>query len=988
MDALFTFIRKKIFLITLIAICISQVTFAQRGNQSTLQDRTAQNEMLRKTNREELLRISDHLENNWAERKRNVEEFAKKNNIEIRRELPNGKVIQLVDIENGQPLFYTTHNTGAAQTTKANQLWTGGNLGLNLDGSSLPPIGVWDAGAVLSVHQEFINGNNSRITQKDNATVVSNHATHVSGTIAASGVNAKAKGMASNAQLYAYDWSNDAAEMATAAADGMLISSHSYGFTYGWSGNTWYGNTNISTLEDYRFGFYSTHSRNWDNIAYNAPYYLIVKSAGNDRNEGPVNGAYPKDGYPDGYDCIGTDAIGKNILTVGSVSQVSNYSNPSDVLMSSNSGWGPVDDGRIKPDVVGKGVLLYSTTGSSVSGYATMSGTSMATPNVAGTLALLQEYYMQLNGRFMRSATLKALTIHTTDEAGPAPGPDYMFGWGLVNAERAAGLINTDHTDNTSIQELTLENNNSYQIEVYSDGNQPLKATIVWTDPAGKAQSPSLDSMTPALVNDLDLIISGNNSNFYPWKLDRDNPSAPATRNSKNFVDNVEVVMIDNPVPGIYTIKISHEGTLSADQAFSLIISGAQNKVDLAPIAEFSADRITINVGEHVQFNNLTNNDSASYLWEFSGTELLFSTEPNPNVKYISEGIFDVKLTVTDSYGSDTITKAGYITVNAALVLPKFTASATLIYEGETVNFTDQSLNSPISWNWTFQGGTPSASSDQNPSVNYNKAGVYNVKLVVSNSTGNSEILKESYIIVENEEDSSYPEISSLNPNNEWINSVSIGSFNNRNSGPSTYTDFTHQRIMLNEGTSYTIALTPEYSGPRNPINWKIWIDYNNDMIFNEQEEVIFSSTNTRNLIKGRITIPNGVGPIVTRMRIAMSFEEIPISSGSFARGEVEDYTVEISAKASSSSENHDLSFDITSSRVFPNPVSDKLFIHLNNWEPNCMVRLTDLAGRIVYNSTSTDNLKMIDVSDFKKGLYVLTVTDGKNIDSHKVAVH
>lgn len=739
--------RQKALLSGLL-ILLTFPIFAQRVDPAVKIDKDAPREVLKETNREELLRISQTLETQYISRRKAVEEFARKNNIEIRKELPNGKVIQLMDVENGHPWFYVTHNTGAATTTRANQLMSGGSLGLNLDGSSIPPIGVWDAGLVLSSHQEFMSGEKSRVIQKDDATSISNHATHVVGTLIANGTTAKAKGMVSNATVYAYNWSLDAAEMAAAAAEGMLISNHSYGYTYGWLGSNWYGNANISDKEDYRFGFYSTVTRTWDNIAYNAPYYLIVKSAGNDRNEGPTDGAYPKDGYPDGFDCIGTDAIGKNILTVGNVSQVSNYTGPSSVTMSSNSAWGPADDGRIKPDVVGKGVMVYSATGSSSTAYATMSGTSMASPNVAGTLALLQEYYMQLNGSYMRSATLKGLTIHTTDEAGPADGPDYMFGWGLVNAERAAQVISANQTNSISIQELTLTNNGTYLLEVYSDGTQPLKATIVWTDPAGRALPASLDPETPALVHDLDLLISGNNTNYFPWKLDKNNPAAPATRNSKNFVDNVEVVLIDNPTPGVYTIKVSHDGSLTANQDFSLIITGARKNTVTAPIADFVADKTTITIGDYVQFSNLSANNPTSYKWEFSGAEVTASSEANPKVKFVSSGTFTIKLTATNSAGSNTKTRQGYITVQTAPLKADFSASKTFISEGETITFSDKSLNNPSKWNWTFEGGNPSTSTAQNPTVTYAKAGVYNVTLKVTNTNSTDELTKTGYIAV------------------------------------------------------------------------------------------------------------------------------------------------------------------------------------------------------------------------------------------------
>ena len=738
MKFLQTPIRYRMLVLLLLATSVVK-------GQITQPDYVQNTNYRNQTNIRVLQNLRDKNASEWSERQIRIEKYANENRIQIRRELPDGNVIELVDVTNDFPWFYSTHNSGAATTTRADRLYSGGGMGLNLDGSSLPSIGVWDAGAVLTSHQEF----DGRATQADNSNSVSNHATHVSGTLIAKGVTAKARGMAYGARLNAYDWTNDNSEMAEAAAGGMVISSHSYGYTYGWNGDKWYGNPTISKTEDYRFGFYSSYTKTWDDIAYNAPYYLIVKSAGNDRgNKGPDGSEYPADGGNDGFACIGTDAVGKNVLTVGAVNQVSSYSSPSSVSMYASSSWGPVDDGRIKPDVVGKGVFVYSTSGSSNSAYATMNGTSMATPNVAGTLALLQEHYINLNGNPMRSATLKGLVIHTADETGPALGPDYMYGWGLVNGERAASVISARQVNDIHIQELQLKNGGSYQLELVSDGTEPLKASIVWTDPAGSVLSPSLDPSERTLVNDLDLRISKATSNFYPWSLDPYNPSAAATRYSKNYVDNVEVVLIENPAAGNYTLTVSHEGYMTANQNFSLIITGASKFEMSAPVADFTADKRNVTPGESIQFTNKSQQAPNSFKWEFTGPATLSSTLENPAVSFTQPGIYSAKLTVTNTAGSDTKIVQDYIAVNAPQVQANFSASATSVMEGSSVTFTDQSANNPTQWNWAFEGGTPSVSTQKNPVVSFSKAGSYGVTLKVSNDNSTDEILKSGYIQV------------------------------------------------------------------------------------------------------------------------------------------------------------------------------------------------------------------------------------------------
>jgi hypothetical protein len=553
---------------------------------------------------------------------------------------PDGTIASLNGLDDsGYPEYLITYNnTRAAATTNTTALWQGGSLGLNLSGRSEfmnGRLGIWEAGGnVLTTHEELIG----RVTIGDDERTPSSHATHVAGTMIASGVNPIARGMAFGAQLRAYGSSNDIAEMTTASNGGLLVSNHSYGTIAGWYNNSsrpgtadnprweWHGDPTVNGTVDWKFGFYDTRCRDLDRLVQASPYYLPVYAAANSRTQtGPAVGQpyWQRDiavqsGYRlvaarpdsissnDSYTTIPTAGNAKNILTVGAVNPIPNgYTRPADVVMSTFSSWGPTTDGRIKPDVVGNGVAVVSSTNTANNAYASLQGTSMATPNVSGTLFLLQELYGQQNqGNFMLAATLKALTIHTANEAGDAPGPDYRFGWGLLNAEQAGIVIlNRDRTH--VIREENLSQNQTFTLEVVASGNGPLKATIVWTDPEGTVlpvTRANVANRSPRLVNDLDLRILEGNTAHLPWILNPEQPNAAATRGD-NIRDNVEQVIVDNPIPGkTYTIRVTHKDVMRGNsQNFSLVVSGAGGAAYCASAPASNADsRI-----ENVTFANL-----------------------------------------------------------------------------------------------------------------------------------------------------------------------------------------------------------------------------------------------------------------------------------------------------------------------------------------------------------------------------------------------
>ena len=465
--------------------------------------------------------------------------------------MPNGGRAELVGVyENGKPKYYVTHNREGGITSRANKVHTGGGAGLDLNGQGMV-LGEWDGGAVRLSHPLLDN----RVTQVDVPPTYSDHSIHVAGTMigTADVVGGAATGMAPEAELLAHDWSSDSSEMIAAAANGLLVSNHSYG-------------ANIDNVPLWQLGFYNGTARGVDNIAYNAPYYLSVWSAGNDRQSGVNTG-------DSGYDYLTGRGVSKNNLVVAATMEVLNYTGPNSVNMSSFSSWGPTDDGRIKPDISAKGVSMYSSVGAS--NYANYNGTSMASPSVAGSIILLQQHYNNLNGEFMLSSTLRGLTLHTADEAGTSPGPDYRFGWGLINVERGAEVISNNGTTSVIIEE-ELENKEVYTFSVQSNGVEDLMVSLTWTDLPGNILPSGIEDVaTTSLINDLDIRVSKDGgSTYFPWKLDAANYAAPATKGD-NLVDNIEKVEIAGAT-GEYIIQVSHKGSALSDdvQAFSLIVTG------------------------------------------------------------------------------------------------------------------------------------------------------------------------------------------------------------------------------------------------------------------------------------------------------------------------------------------------------------------------------------------------------------------------------
>lgn len=517
----------------------------------------------------------------------------------------------------GKPLYYTTNNSDAAISTRTNFLHQGGGLNLNIEGQNMIAA-TWDEGPARLNHQEFMKAGESRINTPDASASnpESFHSTHVAGTVMAQGLNADAKGMAPQANLSSYDWDNDTQEVLNEGIqNGMLVTNHSYGIPV--SSN---GNTNPAWL----MGAYSSSSRQWDLIANAAKFTTITVSAGNDGNTSYSGG------LANGYDKLIGNKTSKNLLIVANAQNAIINPNGSGELLGTlfinpGSSQGPTDDGRIKPDITGNGTGVFSTSNVSNSAYATTSGTSMSAPNVAGSVLLLQQLYNDLNNEFMLASTVKALICHTADDAGN-PGPNPIFGWGLLNSKKAAETIIGDANDDPfySIGEFVLNNNETHTYEVAVTGVQKLEATIVWNDPAANAINGTLNSPSPRIVNDLDLKLTKGNEDFFPWKLSLDNVAGSAQKGVNN-VDNVEKVEIEG-ANGIYTIVVNHKGNLTNnEQEYSIVVTGGNVSLSNKSFesTEFSIWPNPAQNTLNVSFSNSISGEAKAEIFDITGRRVM-----------------------------------------------------------------------------------------------------------------------------------------------------------------------------------------------------------------------------------------------------------------------------------------------------------------------------------------------------------------------------
>jgi uncharacterized repeat protein (TIGR01451 family) len=433
----------------------------------------------------------------------------------------------------------------------------------NLSGAGVA-LGIWDGGSVDSNHDDFAG----RLTIGE-PSIVDEHATHVAGTMAGNGALSATRGgsasqwrgMAPSATMVSYDfYGNVISEHNNPInSQSIMLSQNSWGYVV----DSFFGNCSL-------YGDYASLAPDFDQIVTGlyGRGISVIFAAGNSRdsmdcglNVGPPSFA--------NYRSIGPPATAKNIITVGAI-------NSDDSSITDFSSWGPVDDGRIKPDLVAPGCeaggegFIKSTLPGDIYGNNLFCGTSMAAPAVSGVIALMIEDYRSRFGTNPLPSTLKAILLHTAQDLDDSSswynkGPDYASGYGRLQAQPAIDQI---RDGGFLVGEVSHGETNTYVFSL-PVGVNDVKLTLVWDDPAALANA------AVALVNDLDLVVHDPaDGRRFPWTLDAANPSVPAVQNTEDHVNVIEQVYADAGIqPGAWTVRVVGRNVPQGRQAFTLVYS-------------------------------------------------------------------------------------------------------------------------------------------------------------------------------------------------------------------------------------------------------------------------------------------------------------------------------------------------------------------------------------------------------------------------------
>ncbi|MCU0437233.1 MAG: S8 family serine peptidase [Raineya sp.] len=788
------------------------------------------------------------------------------------------------------------------------------------------------------------------------------HGDHVSGIIMGAGnINPLMKGQAPGANLETYLYHGDIDNMPTPyTTKNVRITSHSLG-------------------EGVNAG-YNSAAVNVDQQIRQYPDLMHVFSSGNSGS-----------GY---FTITGGRKAGKNVMAVGNLSKTD--------VISGSSSRGPVGsgsvDGRLKPEICAVGSSVLSTVENN--NYGNKSGTSMACPAISGTLAVMYHAYKSLNSNNNpSSALIKAILMNTADDLGNA-GPDYIYGYGRVNARRAVLTLEGNRYFENNISQ---GGNNTHTINVPA-GTKQLKVMVYWNDYEGTAAA-----ATP-LVNNINMTVTTPASTtIQPWILDPANPSSSATRGVDNR-NNSEQITIDDPATGNHTVNI----------AGTTIPQGPQNYV---VVYEFVKDEIVVTFPLGGESFHPSENEVIR--WDAWGTDGNFTLEYSTNNGTSWTNITTVAGSARSFTWAVPNAPSGQALVRVTKGALSSQSIANFSIQAPPTGLTLVAACNGVSVSWTASAGatgyevfrlgtkymesvgTTTTTSLVDP-VATGSTYWYAVRALGANDSKSRRTLAQSFaynsVVCATDASisnitpkgnlciltsSSNIQITVSNAGTNVLNNLTInytvkkadnsivhtGSANIATLTPSATQNISFTADLGRVNENYTIEATVTTAGDANTANNTLSVTaFNagvNVAITQDGSKIVATSgyRNYRWFLNGALIASTGT---VNELNISQTgtYKVEAQSTASTCKNTSVDFAVTVLAL-------EDVSEQLG---LFPNPTTDKLQVNLpKEFTGNNVLEITDVSGRKVYQKMIQDGLKQnIDLNNLPKGVYILEIRNEK----------
>lgn len=291
----------------------------------------------------------------------------------------------------------------------------------------------------------------------------------------------------------------------------------------------------------------------------------------------------------------------------------------------------------------------------------------------------------------------------------------------------------------------------------------------------------------------------------------------------------------------------------------------------------------------------------------------------SPSWSQAYNGMSDVSVTSFDYWnvsGDNTQNKIIASTYGRGVFTGEFTSNASTDTQAPTAptNLTASNIaQTSLTLNWTastdnvavtsydiYQGTTKIGTSTNN---SYNATGLtanttYTFSVKAKDAAGNESVSSNTVNATTLVASLNYCTSKGNSVADEYIQKVELGTINNTSTGGNGYSDHTSISTDLEKGSSNTITITPKWTGTIYNEGYGVWIDYNKDGDFSDAGETVWTKAKSKTSpVSGTFTVPSNAIEGPTRMRVILKYNATPTAcEASFSYGEVEDYTVNITA--------------------------------------------------------------------------------------------